>query len=162
MLANYAELVLVLTPWRYDTPCMVSFDQPLYGLPRERSRELRSWLVKNFELTLDPPVFDDFTNDTRMAALMAKSLSSQACTLFHSIRHRRKLGVCGANATHGDKEKEITPGQVLKALNADLSEFPGFSMSYGELLNPPSSYCWPSAPHSSRYLLKKKETSFDV
>lgn len=156
MLLNYAELVLVLTPCRYDTPCLVSFQQPVYQLPRQRARELRSWLTKNFKLTLEPPSPDGHSDDDRLEALMIKSLCGQACTLWHSIKSRHRLGVVRANFSQGGHETEISPGQVLAAINSDLSSFSGFSLQYRDLVKPPSTYCWPGAPGGSRFALKPK------
>lgn len=157
MLLNYAELVLVVTPWRYDSPSLVSFEQVMYQLPRKRSRELRSWLVKNFKLTLDPPHSDGYTDEDRLEGLMLQSLSGQAHTLWHSIKDRRNLGVVGAKSSKGGQEKEITAAQVLAAIREDLSDFPGFSMGNDVLMKPaPTSYCWPAAPISSCYVLEMK------
>lgn len=157
MLLNYAELVLVVTPWRYDSPCLVSFQQPIYQLPRQCSRELRAWLTKNFKLTLEPPGgADGYTDEDRLPALMTKFLHGQACTLWRSIRNRDKLGVVGAISSRHGKENEITPGQVLAAIQSDLSDFPGFSLQPRDLVKPPSTYCWPAAPGASRFALKLK------
>lgn len=155
MLLNYAELVLVLTPWRYDTPSSVSFEQTMYRLPRQRSREIRSWLVRNFKLTIDPPRFDGHSDEDRLEALMLQSLSGQAHTLWHSLQRRDTLGVVGPNAIKANEESEITAAQVLAAIREDLSDFPGFSMGDDVLAMPaPTSYCWPGAPMSSRYALR--------
>lgn len=157
MLLNYAELVLVVTPWRYDSPSLVSFEQVMYDLPRKRSRELRSWLVKHFKLMLDPPRFDGYTDDNRLEGLMLKSLSGQAHTLWHSIKNRHKLGVMGAKSSRGGQEREINAAQVLAAIRKDLSDFPGFAMDNEELMRPPpTSYCWPAPPMSSCYIMQMK------
>lgn len=158
MLLNYGELVLVVTPWRYDSPCLVSFEQALYQLPRQRSRELRSWMVKHFKLMLDPPRFDGYTNDDRLETLMLKSLTGQAHTLWSSIKNRNNLGVVGPKSSRGGQDKEITAAQVLSAIREDLSGFPGFSLDDDELKKPaPLSYSWPAPPKSSRYVLQIKQ-----
>ena len=48
MLLNYAELVLVMTPARYSSPSSVNFQQTVYQLPHQRSREMHCWLLENF------------------------------------------------------------------------------------------------------------------
>lgn len=162
MLCNYGELVLVLTPWRYNTPSTVNFQQDFYRLPRQRSREIRRWLNRNFYLTLDPPVPDGFTDQTRLNGLLLQFLSGQAHTLCHSVKQRETLGVLGANASQDGQEKEITHAQVLSAICEDLSSFPGFSLTSKEFLNPaPTSYMFPPPPSSTQYVvrMKKKETS---
>lgn len=156
MLLNYAELVLVVTPYLYNSPCLLSFQIPMYRLPRQRSRELRSWLVKNFKLTLEPPGSDGFTDDNRLEALMTKSLCRQASTLWNSIRNRHELGVHGAHCSRNAKDKEISAAQVLAAIQSDLSGFPGFSLEYQSIVEPPPTYCWPAAPEGSSYALKIK------
>lgn len=155
MLLNYAELVLVVTPSRYSTPSTASFQQNVYGLPRKRGREMRRWLQRNFLLVLDPPTDDGHGDNGRLGALLAKSLLGQAHTLWETAKRRDDLGVIGAIAD--GRDKEITPSQVLSAIEEDLSEFPGFSMWKEELLKPaPSSYSWPAPPGSSRYILKRR------
>jgi len=156
MLLNYAELVLVLTPSRYSSPCPVSFEQTLYGLPRQRSRELRGWLLQNFELVLDPPVQDGYNDKERLEQLLLKSLVGQAHTLWDSVKRREELGVYGVTITKGEKEREITAHQVLSAIEEDLSDFPGFTMWEDEPA--PTSYSWPASPGSSCYVLKSKRT----
>lgn len=154
---NYAELVLVLTPARYSLPEMFSFENVVFKLPRQRSREIRSWLIKNFQLTLDPPCSDGYTDGNRLECLLLKSLSGQAHTLWHSVKSRQALGVVGEIVFQGGQEREITSGQVLSAIRTDLEGFPGFSMSPQDLLKPaPASYSFPAAPKSSRYALRRK------
>lgn len=154
MLLNYAELVLVLTPSRYNSPSLVSFQQVLYKLPRQRSREMRQWLVANFKLLLDPPVDDGYKNDERLNLLMVKSLVGQAHTLWRSVKDRQDLGVVGAKSP---KDRQITHAQVLAAIRDDLADFPGFSLSKDELLQPaPTSYCWPAPPESCNYVLQMR------
>lgn len=155
MLLNYAELVLAVTAHRYNDSSPASFRIGLYGLPRQRSRAIRTWLVENFELKLDPPVDDGHSDRSRLPALMLQSLCGQACTLLKAVQQRRKIGVFGAYRMKGDKEVEIKPSEVFEAIKDDLKNFPGFSMPQSLLDNPPASYCWPAAPESSRYVLTR-------
>ena len=154
MLLNYAELVLVLTPSRYGSPCPVSFEQTIYRLPRQRSREMRCWLVKNFELVLDPPVHDGYIDQERLEELLLRSLIRQAHTLWDSIKCREELEVYGVKISNGVKEKEVIANQVLSAIKEDLSDFPGFTMWEDEPA--PMLYSWPAPPGSSHYVLKCK------
>ena len=101
MLLNYAELVLVVTPARYSSPSSVNFQQTVYQLPRQRSREMRCWLLENFRLMLDPPVEDGYNDDERLDALLLKSLLGQAHTLWASVKCRQELGVVGAKSSKG-------------------------------------------------------------
>lgn len=157
MLMNYAELVLVLTPARYCRPDMFSFSNVIFNLPRQRSREIRSWVVKNFQLILDPPCSDGYTDVNRLECLLLKSLTGQAHTLWHSVKSRRTLGVVGEIVLKDGQEKQITAGPVLSAIRTDLAEFPGFSMGPQDLLKPaPTSYGFPAAPKSSSYALRMK------
>lgn len=157
MLMNYAELVLVVTPSRYSSPCPVSFKEPLYQLPRQRSREMRRWLKAHFFLVLEPPVDDGYEDETRLEGLMLESLLGQAHTLWDSIKRRHQLGVIGAKASKGGEDKNITPSQVARAITQDLSSFPGFNTWEDVLADPvPTSYSWPAPPHPSRYIVKRK------
>lgn len=157
MLLNYAELALVLTPLRYCAPTSFTFDSVVFKSPRQRSRKIRSWLVENFQLTLDPPVCDGYTDENRLSALLLKSLSGQIHLLWHSVKHRPALGVMGEMVIQGDQERQITSVQVLSAINKDLADFPGFSMDPEDFLKPPPlSYCFPAAPKSSRYAVRMK------
>lgn len=157
MLLNYTELVLVVTPARYNTPSPVSFQQMEYQLPRQRGREMRRWLQRHFLLVLDPPVDDGNKDNDRLEALMLKSLLGQAHTLCESLKRRIELGVIGAKASKGGLEKEVTPSRVLRAIGQDLSDFPGFDMWDDELLLPaPNTYAWPAPPNSSSYVLKRR------
>lgn len=155
MLLNYAELVLVVTPARYSSPCLVSFSQTVYQLPRQRSREMRCWLLENFQLMLDPPVQDGYNDEERLDALLLKSLRGQAHTLWASVKRRQELGVVGAKFSEGYRDKQITSSQVLSAISQDLVDFPGFSMWTDKLLAP-TSYTWPAPPDSSRYVIRRK------
>lgn len=157
MLMNYAELVLVVTPSRYSSPCPVSFQDPVYELPRQRSREMRRWAQAHFALVLDPPIDDGYEDETRLEELMLRSLLGQAHTLWDLIKKRHKLGVIGAKASKGGEDKNITPSQVARAIGQDLTEFPGFTTWADEVANPvPTSYSWPAPPESSRYVMKRK------
>lgn len=113
--------------------------------------------MNNFKLTLDPPRFDGHTDDSRLKSLMLQCLSGQAHTLWNSIKTRDTLGVVGPNSSIGDQDTEISAASVLDAIREDLSDFPGFSMGDDVLALPaPTSYCWPAAPMSSRYVLRMK------
>lgn len=154
MLMNYTELVLVLTPARYSNPSSFNFENIVYKLPRQRSRELRSWLVKNFQLVLVPPVQDGFTDHNRLEGLLLQSLTGQAHTLWESVKCRPFLGVLGETISKGGQDRQITPGQVLSSIREDLSSFPGFCMDPDVVAKPaPKSYCFPAAPKTSRYVL---------
>lgn len=155
MLMNYTELVLVLTPGRYADQSLFNFEQVVYKLPRQRSRQMRSWLVKHFKLVLDPPAVDGYTDDQRLNALLLQSLTGQAHTLWESVKRRPTLGVLGEVVSKGGQDREITPGQVLKAIREDLSGFPGFCLDADVIVKPaPESYCFPVAPKSSRYVIE--------
>ena len=158
MLLNYAELVLVLTPARYNLPCPVNFQQPLYGLPRKRARAIRRWLVDHFELRLEPPVADGCDDSNRLGVLMLKSLVGQAHTLWDSVERRDEVGVLGPTYSHKGTEKEITSQRVLHAIITDLSSFSGFVAAWEDQLNRSVSktYSWPPCPGSSRYVLTRK------
>lgn len=155
MLLNYTELVLVLTPGRYSNPSLFNFEDVVYKLPRQRSRELRSWLQKNFQLVLDPPVSDGYTDEDRLTGLLLQSLSGQAHTLWASVKQRPVLGVLGEFVSKSGQEKQIAPIQVLTAIREDLSDFPGFSMGTDVVVKQaPQSYRFPQAPKNSRYVVK--------
>lgn len=159
MLLNYAELVLVLTPCRYNSPPLVNFQQLVYQLPRQRSREIRQWLVKNFQLQIDPPIDDGYEDNERLQALMVKSLVGQAHTLWQSVKHRQDLGVVGAKSSRGGQDRQISHVQVLSAIREDLAEFPGFDFDNDVILQTaPTSYSWPAPPESSRYILTSTST----
>lgn len=111
------QLVLVATPWHYDTPSLVSFEQVMYKLPCQWSQELHSWLVSKFKLTLDPPCFDGYTDDDRLEALMLKCLSGQAHTLWHSIKNRDTLGVVGAKFACPDVWSLCNADKVITLCN---------------------------------------------
>lgn len=154
MLLNYTELVLVLTPARYVNPSSLNFENVMYRLPRKRSRELRSWLAKHFQLRLDPPVPDGYTDENRLTALLLRSLSGQAHTLWDSVKRRPVLGVLGEFVSKGGHDKQIAPAQVLSAIREDLSDFPGFSMGADVIVKQaPPSYRFPLPPKKSRYVL---------
>lgn len=160
MLLNYTELVLVLTPCRYHSPPLVNFQQVVYQLPRQCSREIRQWLVENFQLRLHPPIGDGYEDNERLNALMLKSLVGQAHTLWQSVKHRQDLGVVGANFSKGGQDREITHAQVLSAIREDLAEFPGFYMGDDVMLqSAPTSYSWPAPPKSSCYILHRTTSS---
>ena|SRR5579875_2349281 len=154
-LLNYAEFSLVVNPKRYSSPSPVSFQQPLYQLPRERGRAIRSWLEANFVLELDPSVEGEKADLRR---LMLKSLVGQAHTLLDSVQRSDELGVLGAAYEKGSEEKTITGKQVLQAIRQDLFSFPGFRRSWEEQLQQqaPKLYSWPDPPKPSRYILKLK------
>lgn len=155
MLLNYSELVLVLTPARYVNPSLFNFENVIYQLPRKRSCEMRSWLAKNFQLRLDPPVCDGFTDDTRLTAVLLQSLTGQAHMLWESVKRRAVLGVLGEFVSKGGQDRQIAPAQVLSAIREDLSGFPGFSMGADVVVKQaPPSYCFPLPPKKSRYVLE--------
>ncbi|KAF5361225.1 hypothetical protein D9757_013232 [Collybiopsis confluens] len=158
MLLNYSELVLVLTPARYAPHSLLSFSQNLYGSPKQRGRAIRRWLVKNFELVLDPPFPDGLDNTNRLNRLMLQSLVGQAHTLWDSVARQEELGVMGSTFKQGRMEEEISPDRVLEAICQDLASFPGFATSWQEQLAKPvpNSYCWPAAPAGSRYVMRAK------
>lgn len=157
MLMNYGELVLVLTPSRYSSPCPVSFQQSLYQLPRLRSRDMRAWVTKHFELVLDPPFDDGQEDHARLEAMMVKFLLGQAHTLWESVKRRQQIGVVGAMSSKRGEEKEIKASQVLSAIGEDLSDFLGLGVWDEELLNPaPALYSWPLPPKGSQYRLRLK------
>lgn len=113
MLLNYAELVLVVTPSRYNTPCSVSFQQSVYGLPRRRSRQMRRWLVEHFVLVLDPDFDDGYQDDERLERLLLKSVLGQAHTLWAALDRQQDLGVIGATwSKNGSRKREISSAQV--------------------------------------------------
>ena len=116
---------------------------------------MRSWLVANFIVELDPPVDGEITN---LRHLMLKSLAGQAHTLLDSVQRSEELGVVGAAYRKGGQEKSITGNQVLQAIRHDLASFPGFRESWeGQLKQaPPKLYSWPDPPSSSRYVIKRK------
>lgn len=89
-LLNFAELVLVLTPSRYNIPCLVSFTQTVYGLPRKRSREIRRWLQANFILVMDPPGDDGYDDDTRLEEMSLDWFLQHAHLLLDSVRWREE------------------------------------------------------------------------
>ncbi|KAF5343519.1 hypothetical protein D9757_014940 [Collybiopsis confluens] len=158
MLLNYSELVLVLTPARYAPHSLLSFSQNLYGSPKQRGRAIRRWLVKNFELVLDPPFPDGLDNTNRLNRPMLQSLVGQAHTLWDSVARQEELGVMGSTFKQGRVEEEISPDRVLEAICQDLASFPGFATSWQEQLAKPvpNSYCWPAAPAGSRYAMRAK------
>jgi hypothetical protein len=158
MLLNYSELVLVVTPARYNSPCLLSFQQPLYALPRKRGREIRRWLLDYFELHLEPPASDGCDDTTRLESLMLQSLVKQAHTLWESVRHRDELGVLGPTCLQKSEEREIGADQVLQAIRSDLSSFSGFRVAWEQEIkqSAPTSYAWPACPSSSRYVLVRK------
>lgn len=158
MLLNYAELVLVVTPARYDLPCRVSFQQPLYALPRKRARAIRRWLTKHFELHLNPPTPDGYDDSSRLESLMLRSLVGQAHTLWRSVEQQDELCVLGPTCTQKGKERQIMAEQVVGAISADLSSFPGFKVAWDDELKraAPSSYVWPACPPLTCYVLVRK------
>lgn len=153
MLLNYTELVLVLTLARYSNPSLLNFENVIYKLPRKHSRELRLWLAKNFQLCLDPPVRDGYTDDNRLTGLLLQSLSGQAHTLWESVKRRPVLGVLGKFVSKDGQDKQIAPVQVLSAIRADLLGFPGFSMGADVVVKQaPLSYRFPLPLKKSRYV----------
>jgi hypothetical protein len=154
---NYAEFSLVVNPARYSSPSPVSFQQPLYKLPRERARQMRRWLEANLILELDPPVDGE---NTSLRDLMLKSLVGQAHTLLDSVQRSDELGVLGAAYQKGTEEKFITGNQVLQAIRHDLFSFPGFRKFWEEELSHPAPelYSWPDPPKPSRYIMKLKSS----
>lgn len=124
-LLNFAELVLVLTPSRYNIPCLVSFQQTVYGLPRKRSREIRRWLQANFILVLDPPDDDGYEDDTRLAEMSLDWFLQHAHLLLDSVRRREERGVFGAKCFDGHQQQEISADQVYNALCQDIATFIG-------------------------------------
>lgn len=152
---NYTELVLVLTPARYSNLPSFNFGNVVYRLPRQRTRQLRSWLVKNFQLLLDPPGCDGHTDDDRLDAMLLQSLSGQAHTLWDSVKGRPALGVLGEVITKDGQDRQITAAQVLAAIRKDLLGFPGFTMGPDIIAKQaPTSYRFPAAPKNSRYVIK--------
>lgn len=134
---------------------MYNFEDVVYRLPRQRGRELRSWLRKNFQLVLEPPVIDGYTDEDRLTGLLLKSLSGQAHTLWASVKQRPVLGVLGEYILKNGEEKQIAPIQVLTAIREDLADFPGFSMGTDVVVKlAPQSYRFPPAPNNSRYVVK--------
>ncbi|KAE9386725.1 hypothetical protein BT96DRAFT_948906 [Gymnopus androsaceus JB14] len=89
---------------------------------------LLNYAELNFELGLDPPVHDGYSDKERLKELLLKLLLGQAHTLWDSVKHREELGVYRATISKGEKEKEITAHQVLSAIKGNLSNFPGFTM----------------------------------
>jgi len=158
MLLNYSELVLVLTPARYNSPCSVSFQQPLYALPRQRGRAIRQWLLDHFELRVEPPVTDGYSDSDRLASLMLMSLAGQAHTLWDSVKRRNDLGVLGPTYSRKGREGQIPADRVLQAIQGDLSSLHGFNAIWEDELqrSPPTLYSWPACPVASHYVLVRK------
>lgn len=157
MLMNYTELVLVVTPARYSNSPSFNFENVVYKLPRQRSRELRSWLVKHFQLVLDPPGGDEYTDDDRLQAILLQSLSGQAHTLWNSVKRRPFLEVLGEVVFKDGQDRQIGSAQVLTAIRTDLASFPDFTMGTDVIVQQaPSSYSFPAAPQNSRYVLKMR------
>ena len=165
MLLNYAELVLVVTPSRYDPASSISFRDNLYRKPRECSRALRRWILKHFELTLDGSRNDEYTNSDRLESLMLKSLVQQAHLLWHSVQNRDALGVLGSTylvQNDGSEwvDQEISAEEVAEAITNDLSSFPGFTSAWKTAIHnssPPASYRWPQAPKDMKYIVRFKD-----
>jgi hypothetical protein len=164
MLLNYSELALITTPSRYNSPCLLNFEQPLYRLPRQCGREIRGWLLENFQLFLDPPVRDGFDDEGRLKALLRKTLLGQAHKLWDDLKRRDELDAFGpvcviaAKETGDEATQEITANQVLAAILEDLSGTPDFDFSahWSEQTrnSAPPSYAWPTPPAGSKYVLK--------
>lgn len=157
MLCNYAELILVLTPSRYCQGSLIGFRQSVFGLPRRRSRQIRFWLIKHFQLVLVPPSLDGLTDENRLQVVLLRFISDQTHTLWASVKRRQEIGVVGAMHVKEGQEVEITAAQVLAAIREDLAGFPGFCMGAPELSKPaPPTYRFPAAPPRSRYVLRRK------
>ena len=155
MLLNSSELVLVVTPARYDSPCCVNFQQPLYALPRKRGQENHHWILQHFELHLAPPAADGYDDTTRLESLMLESLVEQTHTLWDSVKRRDEIGVLGPTCSQKGKEREIDADRVLQAICSDLFSFSGFKEAWMDAAHQlaSTSYAFPACPPSSRYIL---------
>ncbi|KIK58435.1 hypothetical protein GYMLUDRAFT_246135 [Collybiopsis luxurians FD-317 M1] len=116
-------------------------------------------------LVLDPPTADGYTNESRLEALMLKSLVGQTHTLWDSINCCNELGVVGPTYKELEEDKDgdegknegeenattVTAQQVLHAIQQDLFSYPGFKLLWGQTLLeiPPPTYVWPPAPKGS-------------
>lgn len=158
MLLNYVELVRVVTPRRYEKAYINTPEGVVYQIPRKCGRALRRWLVRNFQLALDPPVDDGYTDKTRLGSLMTRSLMGQCHTLLDSIKRSKQIGVFRATVERDGAEKEITTAQVQSVLLSDLSSFPRFKEAWKAELqrDAPSTYRFPRPPGSSAYIVQFK------
>ncbi|KIK51249.1 hypothetical protein GYMLUDRAFT_64930 [Collybiopsis luxurians FD-317 M1] len=160
MLLNYAELVSVVTPARYDSLELETFDPKPYLLPHKCARELRRWLCRHFQLTLEPPADDGHRDAERMEAILETSLLCQAHKLWTDVKQHAKLAVVGSTCSRLRKSKEvveeITAAQVKDAIDSDLSDFPRFSERWPieTMKTPPPSYAFPSPLNGCRYVVK--------